>query len=261
MSDQNGRDIREVPLSAVGMTPLAAKRRVRAIHEAGIERLKDTDPDVWEPIIVRAWPADEPHGEGVEWEVISGNHRTTYARMLDLATLRIDVVDAPTDREYMLIGWHENLKSPLPMSDDENKALTRHLRDDLGLSFGDIAKAIGKAKGTVQDWYSGRNTNARRQVGGYPPTERNDTPVEGVGWLVTPTPNPTSGVLRKMGQRISDFLAATPDGKVTPEDALAWVRSLGVEEARSMAGDVAETREWLGKLHTALVSGEQEATA
>jgi hypothetical protein len=252
VSDQNGRDIRGVPLSAVGMTPLEAKRRVRPIHEAGIERLKDTDPDVWEPIIVRAWPADEPRDEGVEWEVISGNHRTTYARMLDLATLRIEVVDAPTDREYMLIGWHENLKSPLPMSDDENKQLTRHLRDDLGLSFGDIAKAIGKAKGTVQDWYSGRNTNARRQAGGYPPTEQNDTSVEGVGWQATPTPNPTSELLRKTGQRISDFLAATPDGKDAPAHALAWVHSLGIEEARSRADDVAETRDFLGNLLAAL---------
>jgi ParB-like chromosome segregation protein Spo0J len=165
MNGQNGHDIREVPRSTVGLTPLGLPRRPRDIKQEGLERLATVDPSVLfsRSLVVRRWPEDLPNPEEYEWEVICGNHRWTHAHTIGWESVRIDVRDAPTDREYIIIAWKENLDSPLEMTPDENRNMALQLRaegTDHEMSYAEIGKLIGKTKAWVAQVIKPRDTHA-----------------------------------------------------------------------------------------------------
>lgn len=251
--------VRELPLASVGLDP-RPERQVRALDLGWVRHLVDeTDPAEWDPIQVRCWPAGDPYPpdeDGREWQVISGYHRTSAARVLGMTTIRAVVAEAETDADFTLLAIKGNLRHGKPMSTDEQRAAVQRLRA-LGMSEGDIAGQIGIPKGTVHNWLSARNTNTARsvrthQTDGNNPRGGEDGDELDAAWRVVPAVRPDARRLARVSSTVHDFLAGTPSGAVEPSDVLAWVATLAPDVRRSLAGDVRETMAWLANLHEVL---------
>jgi ParB/Sulfiredoxin domain len=155
-----------IPLSEIGLD-LRPIRQVRALDEANVHHLMtETDPAEWDPILVRAWPTSDPFPDGPhpEWQVISGYHRTSAARLLHLAEIRAIVRDdIDTDAKFLGLAMRENQRHGHVMSGDEKRAVCAQLQA-LGMSIGAIAKETSIPKSTVSAWLSGRDTNASKPM-------------------------------------------------------------------------------------------------
>src|SRR5690348_14797396 len=85
----------EVPVATLG---IKVEQLVRPIDEDAVYELAQKDENKWEPIEIRLWPADwEKPAPEVLYHVVSGNHRTSAARMKGLQTLRAIVITADSD--------------------------------------------------------------------------------------------------------------------------------------------------------------------
>lgn len=69
----------EVQVSELG---ISIEHLVRPISEADVYELAEKDASRWEPIEIRYWPVGwEKPSPDVRYHVISGNHRTSAARI------------------------------------------------------------------------------------------------------------------------------------------------------------------------------------
>jgi hypothetical protein len=193
--------------------------------------------------------------------VVSGYHRVTAARELEMPSISSIVVEATTDAEYTLLAVKGNLRHGLPMSTDEQRAAVQRLRA-LGLSEGEIARQTGIPKGTVHNWLTKRDTNAGRPVRTHlADGEGHKDPEADGGWHVAPTARPEARVLAEVSATLADFLAGTPTDKIEPADVLAWVGTLAPDQRRSLDADVSQAIMWLTNLHAALSAPTLEEVA
>ena len=258
MSEQ---EVCEIPLGDIAWDP-RPERQIRPLNQEWVERLMETDPSTWDPIVVRAWPASDPYPAGQEgrrWQGISGYHRSAAGNAMRLPTLRGRIVTADSDVEFLIVAWAGNMRHGLQMRKDEQITVLRRLRD-AGLSEGDIASRIGLPRGTVHNWLTSRDTNAARSLRDAADSLRTDAPAEPESaWHVTPTANPSTALLRHIGQIVSDFLASTPHGE-KPADVLAYIQSKTIGARRSQTQDVDETIIWLSAYRAGLLDGIEEVT-
>jgi predicted DNA-binding protein (UPF0251 family) len=247
-----------LPLADIGLD-LRPERQIRPLHLEWVRRLvEETDPAEWDAIQVRRWPGSDPYPDGEEarpWQVISGYHRVTAARALDLATIRAIVVEAPTEADFTLLALKGNLQHGVQMTTEEQRAAIRRLRT-LGLSEGDIAKQTGIPRGTIHNWLSNRITNAARSVRTQQSGGDTAPPDDGLGlglgldatWRVPPTVRLDARRIQLVSSAVHDFLAGTPCGVIEPSDVLAWVETLAPDTRNSLTGDIRQTVAWLSNL-------------
>jgi ParB-like nuclease domain len=243
-----------IPLDLIGLDP-RPQRRIRPLDPEHIRNLVETSqPDAWDPIEIRAWPETDPYPDGEEgrtYQVISGYHRTTAARILGLETIRATIITEPLDDlAFQLRAFHTNARHGKPMSPEEKQALARRLRI-LGMSEGDIAREMGTPRATVHNWLSGRNTNAARSVRTHKASGDNE-PDEIDPWLRSAPATLDAKAAARVSSVLSDFLAGTPT-QLTPEEVIGWVRSQTPPVRRSLAEDVDDTIRWLGHLRAVLI--------
>jgi len=247
-------------LSSIGLD-LRPERQVRELDFVWVRHLaEETDPAEWDSIQVRRWPSTDPFppDEGpYEWQVISGYHRTSAARLLNMSTLRASIVEAETETAFTLLAIKGNLRHGKPMSSDEQRVVVRRLRT-LGLSEGEIARQTGIPKGTVHNWLSGRNTNGGRSVRMHQ-LEHNTEYTLDAGWQVKPA-HLTSREHINLSGTIADFLASTPCD-ITPAHAVALIQRMTLYERQSIASDVEKTIEWLRRYQAALSQSIEEQVA
>jgi transposase len=245
----------EIDIHALG---ISKPHLVRPLDDAYVAELVDTDETEWEPIEVRAWPDEwvKPSPD-VAYHVVSGNHRTSAARIKGLKAIRARIIEASDDRAYLYAAIRTNARHGRNFTEDDRKILAGKLKA-LGESSSDIAKLFGVHKSTVNNWLSGRDTNASKKKDAAREQAQNvlaDLGIQDLSedWRHVPTVTADAKRLAKVGQVINDFLAETP----TSEDKAylaAWARSLGKVTRQAIAQDMLETIQWLTNVTTLLKS-------
>lgn len=152
----------EIAIEKLGIN---TARLLRPIDNAYVAELVDTDETEWHPLEVciwddKRWVKPTPL---VEYDVNSGNHRASAARIKGLKTLRVTVIEAKNDLDYTLAGIRTNARHGRNFTNDERKELAFKLRD-LGLSSREIGAKLGINKSTVNNWLSGRDSNASKKA-------------------------------------------------------------------------------------------------
>jgi hypothetical protein len=247
-------EIKEIPLALIGLD-LRPQRQIRPVDLEHVRALIETSrPEEWDPIEVRAWPPADPYPAGEAgrlYQVISGYHRTTAARTLDLPAIRaVLVTDVLDDRAFQLRAFRTNARHGKPMSAGEKQALARRLRA-LNMSESEIAQEMGVPRSTVHNWLSGRDTNAGRSVRTHKASGDTE-PDEFVGWQAVVPATLDARAAARVSAVLYDFLAGTPTS-LQSEDVVGWVRQQTPTVRRALAADVEETIRWLGYLRAALV--------
>ncbi len=196
-------EIVRIPLSKIALP--AQQRQIRPVHEDWVQRLTETDPETWDAIVVRPWPQGEPKPRpDVEYEIIGGVHRWSAARTMQLSELRSEIVDAPTDQDYLVLAYRSNARHGRQMEHAEQVAVLRRLQvGPPKMSERDIGKAVDMPPGTVHNWLSERDTNAGRPLrDAADKLQAQAAAAEPAldGWHATPTANPSTKLLRETGQ-------------------------------------------------------------
>jgi ParB-like chromosome segregation protein Spo0J len=230
------------------MLGISEEHLVRPIDDQHVAYLRDTDESEWEPIELRRWPDEWPKpSPEVEYHVISGNHRTSAARIKGLKTVRAKVLEVGSDLDYLTAAIRTNTRHGRNFTEDERRVNAAKLKD-LGMSGSQIAKLFGVHKSTVNNWLSGRDTNASKRksardqaedllanVGIQEPSEE---------WQDIPEVTADARQLARVGQAINNFLAETPTAE-NKAHVTAWIQSLSKESRGSIADDMRETIQWL----------------
>lgn len=243
-----------VPVSQLG---ISISHLVRPLDEQYIRELAQTDENVWEPIEIRVWPERWQKADSlVEYHVVSGNHRTSAARIKNLSTIRARIIEASDDLSYLLAAIRTNAQHGRNFTEDDRRVLAVKLKKH-GQSADQIAALFHVNRATVYNWINGRDSNASKKKAA---SERTKDALANLGiqgldddWKYIPAISVDAKRLAKTGQMINDFLAETP----TTEDKahmLAWVRSLSKEARNSISQDMRETIQWLTNIATLLQS-------
>jgi hypothetical protein len=150
-------DIIEVNVDALGID---LEHLVRPISDADVQMLAETDERRWEPIEIRLWPAEwSKPSSSVLYHVISGNHRTSAARIKGLPTLRARLIEAKDDLSYTIAAVSSNTTHGRNFTREEYIMNAKKLHD-LGLALGEIASTLGYSKSTVSRWITGSDSHA-----------------------------------------------------------------------------------------------------
>jgi ParB-like chromosome segregation protein Spo0J len=238
------------------MLGISEEHLVRPIDDQHVAYLRDTDESEWEPIEVRSWPKEwtKPSPE-VKYHVISGNHRTSAARLKGLKTIRARILVADSELDYLTAAIRTNTRHGRNFTEDERRLNAAKLKE-LGMSGSQIAKLFGVHKSTVNNWLSGRDTNASKKKA----REQAESILANLGieelsseWQMVPEITADARQLAKVGQTINDFLAETPTAE-NKGYIVAWIQSLSKEARYSIADDMRETIQWLTNVATLLKS-------
>jgi predicted transcriptional regulator len=259
--DKNtGRLTRNAPLEIeidIHTLGISKPHLVRPIIDEHVAFLVDTDENEWEPIEVRAWPDEwEKPSQHVQWHVVSGNHRTSAARIKGLETVGARIIEASDERSYLHAAIKTNARHGRNFTEDDRKILAGKLKA-LGESSSDIAKLFGVHKSTVNNWLSNRDTNASKKNNAREQAQNvlADLGIEDLSddWKYVPTVTADAKQIAKVGQSINDFLAETP---LSQDKAyiVAWVRLQSKLTRQSLAQDMLETIQWLTNVTTLLRS-------
>jgi hypothetical protein len=152
----------EIEIEKLGIN---TARLVRPIDPAYVAELAETDESEWQPLEVCVWDDSRwvKPSQLVEYDVTSGNHRTSAAHVKGLKKLRAVIIECRTDLDYILAGIRTNARHGRNFSNEERKELAFKLKDQ-GLSSREIAKHLGINKSTVNNWFSGRDSNANKKA-------------------------------------------------------------------------------------------------
>lgn len=153
-------EVIEVPVTMLG---ISEEHLVRPINYEHVEELIESDENEWEPIEFRLWPAnwEKPHPD-VEFHVMSGNHRRKSADPKGMEVIRGRYVKADSELEYLQAAIRTNTRHGLNFAKEEKRAHAVRLKE-LGMTGAQIGKLFGVPKATVNNWTSGRDTNASRK--------------------------------------------------------------------------------------------------
>jgi ParB family transcriptional regulator, chromosome partitioning protein len=136
-----GQELAELPVDAVHANPRQPRRRFEPEAAAGLATSVRAQ-GLLQPIVVR------PRSEG-GWELIAGERRWRAAKEAGLSTLPALIREAD-DRDTLLMSLVENVAREQLSPVEEARAYAL-LIDEFGLSLGDVAERVGKAKPTISN--------------------------------------------------------------------------------------------------------------
>jgi ParB family chromosome partitioning protein len=134
-------ELTELPVEAIHPNPRQPRRRFEAEAAGGLAESVRAQGIV-QPVLVRPRPAGG-------YELIAGERRWRAAKEAGLATVPAVVREAD-DRETLVLSLVENVAREQLSPVEEARAYAM-LMDDFGLSLGDVADRVGRAKPTVSN--------------------------------------------------------------------------------------------------------------
>jgi ParB family chromosome partitioning protein len=134
-------ELAELPVDAIHPNPRQPRRRFEAEAGAGLAESVRAQ-GVVQPLLVRPRPAGG-------WELIAGERRWRAAREAGVKTVPA-VVRAADDRDTLLLALVENVAREQLNAVEEARAYAA-LLDEFGLSLGEVAERVGKAKPTISN--------------------------------------------------------------------------------------------------------------
>jgi ParB family chromosome partitioning protein len=138
---RGGQELAELPVDAIHPNPRQPRRRFEPEAAAGLASSVRAQ-GLLQPVVVR------PRAAG-GWELIAGERRWRAAKDAGLATLPALVREAD-DRDTLLLSLVENVAREQLSAVEEARAYAL-LLDEFGLSLGEVAERVGKAKPTVSN--------------------------------------------------------------------------------------------------------------
>jgi ParB family transcriptional regulator, chromosome partitioning protein len=138
---RGGQELAELPVDAIHPNPRQPRRRFEPEAAAGLASSVRAQ-GLLQPIVVR------PRSAG-GWELIAGERRWRAAKEAGLQTLPALVREAD-DRDTLLLSLVENVAREQLSPVEEARAYAL-LLDEFGLSLGEVAERVGKAKPTVSN--------------------------------------------------------------------------------------------------------------
>jgi ParB family transcriptional regulator, chromosome partitioning protein len=138
---EGGPELAALPVDQIHPNPRQPRRRFEPDAAAGLASSVRTQ-GLLQPVVVR------PRPEG-GWELIAGERRWRAAKDAKLETLPA-LVRAADDRDTLLLSLVENVAREQLSAVEEARAYAM-LIDEFGLSLGDVAARVGKAKPTVSN--------------------------------------------------------------------------------------------------------------
>ena len=250
----------EVEIEKLGIN---TARLVRPIDPEYVAQLVESDESEWPPLEVCIWDDSrwvKPTPE-VEYDVNTGNHRTSAARIKGLKKLRIVITEYKTDLDYMLAGIRTNARHGRNFSNEERKALALKLKDQ-GLPSREIAKHLGRNKSTVNNWFSGRDSNAskksranEKRIQAMRMLEEEERDLVDEEWLSLPATTVEVQQLIETRQEIIDFLRVP--AVLDKTHIIAFIRSISddVLEKENILSSIDIAQNMLRNVR-ALLSGE-----
>lgn len=247
-------EIIALPVSRLG---ISRPHLVRALDETYVAELVETDEAMWDPIEVRAWPDEwvKPSPD-VVYHVVSGNHRTSAAKIKNLQTVRGRIIEATSKRDYLCAAARTNNRHGRNFKEEERRDVASQMKQE-GMTVEEIAAVFHVYRSTVYNWLNGRDSNASKKKAAREQAQNTlaklGIPDLSEEWQHVPTVTADAKRLAKVGQTISNFLAETPRSE---EKAyiVAWIRSLTKEARLSHSQDMIETIKWLTNVTTLLKS-------
>jgi ParB family transcriptional regulator, chromosome partitioning protein len=138
---RSGQELAALPVDQIHPNPRQPRRRFEPDAATGLASSVRTQ-GLLQPIVVR------PRPEG-GWELIAGERRWRAAKDAKLETVPALVREAD-DRDTLLLSLVENVAREQLSPVEEARAYAM-LLDEFGLSLGDVAERVGKAKPTVSN--------------------------------------------------------------------------------------------------------------
>ena len=138
---EGGQELAELPVDQIHANPRQPRRRFEPDAATGLASSVRAQ-GLLQPVVVR------PRSEG-GWELIAGERRWRAARDAGLPLLPA-LIRSADDRESLLLSLVENVAREQLSAVEEARAYAV-LLDEFGLSLGDVAERVGKAKSTVSN--------------------------------------------------------------------------------------------------------------
>jgi ParB family transcriptional regulator, chromosome partitioning protein len=138
---KEGQELAELPVDQIHPNPRQPRRRFEPDAATGLAssiRMQG----LLQPVVVR------PRAAG-GWELIAGERRWRAAKEAGLGALPALVRDAD-DRDTLLLSLVENVAREQLSPVEEARAYAL-LLDEFGLTLGDVAERVGKAKPTISN--------------------------------------------------------------------------------------------------------------
>lgn len=249
----------EIPVNQLG---ISIAHLVRPIDDQHVSELAETDESEWEPIEVRLWPDTwvKP-ASTVHYHVVSGNHRTSAARMKGLQVLRSKIIDANDDLSYLIAAIRTNRRHGRNFTNQERVQLAQKLKG-LGKTSNEIAKIFGVHQATVKSWMSGRDTNAsakarrqrEKQAEALHMLSNAEAGAVDAEWASIPEATVSEREIVSVAGAIRDFLASTPL-TLDKGHVVTYLRSLDLEEKDELQRDICKNLRWMQNVMV-LLGGE-----
>jgi ParB family chromosome partitioning protein len=138
---EGGQELAELPVEQIHPNPRQPRRRFEPDAATGLASSVRAQ-GLLQPIVVR------PRSEG-GWELIAGERRWRAAKDAGLTSLPA-LIRSADDRDTLLLSLVENVAREQLSPVEEARAYAV-LLDEFGLSLGDVAERVGKAKPTVSN--------------------------------------------------------------------------------------------------------------
>jgi ParB family chromosome partitioning protein len=138
---KEGQELAELPVDQIHPNPRQPRRRFEPDAATGLASSIRTQ-GLLQPVVVR------PRAAG-GWELIAGERRWRAAKEAGLGSLPALVRDAD-DRDTLLLSLVENVAREQLSPVEEARAYAL-LLDEFGLTLGDVAERVGKAKPTISN--------------------------------------------------------------------------------------------------------------
>ncbi|HJV29069.1 MAG TPA: ParB/RepB/Spo0J family partition protein [Gaiellaceae bacterium] len=138
---EGGQELAELPVEQIHPNPRQPRRRFEPDAATGLASSVRAQ-GLLQPIVVR------PRSEG-GWELIAGERRWRAAKDAGLSSLPA-LIRSADDRDTLLLSLVENVAREQLSPVEEARAYAV-LLDEFGLSLGDVAERVGKAKPTVSN--------------------------------------------------------------------------------------------------------------
>ena len=138
---EGGQELAELPVDQIHANPRQPRRRFEPDAATGLASSVRAQ-GLLQPVVVR------PRSEG-GWELIAGERRWRAAKDAALPNVPA-LIRTADDRDSLLLSLVENVAREQLSAVEEARAYAV-LLDEFGLSLGDVAERVGKAKSTVSN--------------------------------------------------------------------------------------------------------------
>jgi ParB family chromosome partitioning protein len=138
---REGQELAELPVEQIHPNPRQPRRRFEPDAATGLASSVRAQ-GLLQPIVVR------PRPEG-GWELIAGERRWRAAKVAGLPNLPA-LIRTADDRDSLLLSLVENVAREQLSAVEEARAYAV-LLDEFGLTLGEVAERVGKAKSTVSN--------------------------------------------------------------------------------------------------------------